>query len=116
MSDQRTLKPEVRSAILAALGNIPGMAVDRETRLSLLAGLNPTLALRIPASPVPETDLSNIPDAVTTYVDQATNRLGLAVLLNNAINKVPGTEMALTLTTIRDRLIAAPDQVVFTTV
>src|SRR6476469_9318499 len=115
MSVTTTLDPQRRRDLLAALAQI-SIIGDADGRMSLLGGLDATFKLSIARAPVPLTDLQNIVDAATAYVDPAQKRWGLAELLNNAIDSVTGSATAVTLTQIRDRLLPTPGQLDFSKV
>ena len=115
MSVRTSLDPQVARELLQALADLPVVAAA-EGRMSLLAGLDNTFKLSIPRSPIPLTDLQNIIDAATAYVDPAQQRWGLAELLNNAIDLAAGTQIAARLTIIHDQLIPTPGQLDFSRV
>ena len=115
MSVTTTLDPQRRRDLLAALAQI-SIIGDADGRMSLLGGLDATFKLSIARSPVPLTDLQNIVDAATAYVDPAQQRWGLAELLNNAIELAAGSQVEATLTTLRDVIIPTPGQLDFTRV
>src|SRR5215207_1604543 len=115
MSVRTSLDPQVARELLQALADLPVVAAA-EGRMSLLAGLDNTFKLSIPRSPILLTDLQNIIDAATAYVDPAQQRWGLAELLNNAIDLAAGTQIAVRLTAIHDQLIPVPGQLDFSRV